>query len=203
MVLLTGCAVGEEHPSGEISSPPSEGVREDAPTVEPTFDPESGLWLGRDGPVPAPDATFDPNDRWQDNVEANAAVAECLRGAGWDVTVLADEPTGFSLTIPPGQKDAFDAASKQCRIDLRIGINPARPLEESWVKEEYAAQEELRECLVAQGVDVPPLPTYQSYAEKFLADEDIFDLYWELGSAIEVQHRGVCPDPMNTFGFNG
>lgn len=168
--------------------------------MKPTFDSERGIWLSDGWPVPAPDATFDPNHRWSSANEIAAAIGTCLKDAGWDVIVGGIEG-GFEAKVAPAQRSAYQEAMKACQIELGMGTNPGRELDSELAREEYGAQEELRDCLASIGVDVPTLPSYQVYEEELLNSGSAFNLYDEVPEKDQYVDR--CPDPLDTWGYNG
>lgn len=197
-VFLAGCSTGEEdaqRPRDTSVTPGDQHL-----TIEPTFDADRGIWLSDGWPVPAPDATFDPDYRWSSANEIAAALGTCLKEEGWDVIVGGIEG-GFEAKVAPEQRNAYHDAMKTCQIELGMGTNPGRELTSDLAREEYAAQKKLHECLARIGVDAPTLPSYQVYEEKLINSGVAFNIY----DALPEKNRYVerCPDPLDTWGYNG
>jgi hypothetical protein len=174
--------------------------------VEPTLDPESGLWLSDGWPVPDPDATFDPNAPWMSSEEASDLIAACVEAKGWTVTIT--QPGAFQADIPPEQKSPYEADLKQCYVDNRVGVDPAPAVTRELAKAEYEAQVRTRECLLTIGKDVPALPSYQIFEDALLTEDRIIGIYGLAADAGEdltadSEAWDQCPDPLNTWGHNG
>ncbi|MEZ3162132.1 hypothetical protein AB1K54_16585 [Microbacterium sp. BWT-B31] len=169
-------------------------------TTEPTFDPAQGVWLSDGWPVPAPDATFDPDNQWRSASETAAAVGTCLQNKGWDVIVGRVEG-GFEARVTPEQQTAYQDATKACHIELGVGTNPGRALDGRLAAEEFAAQERLLECLLNAGASPPALPSYQVYEEDLMMTGAAYNLYDGLPG--KERYLESCPDPLDTWGFNG
>ena len=202
LMLLTGCTSGEQHgvqPSASTSGNP-QGL-----TQTPVLDPVSGLWLSDGWPVPAPDATFDPNIPWRSSTEESTLLAECMTGNGWSVTVT---PSGaIETTLPPGQKSAYDTDSKQCRVDHRVGINPGPVPTKELASTEYAAQVRAVQCLRGMGKDVPEMPSYQVFEDALLIEDrivSVYDLAYDAGMDLSEDQsvRQQCPNPTDRWGYN-
>lgn len=195
--LLVGCSAVEESTTPE---PAGSAAASGSLEVEPVYDTELGLWLSDGWPVPAPDATFDPNYRWTSANEIASAVGTCLQDDGWDV-VVGGIDGGFESKVPPEQQSAYQDAMKACQIELGMGTNPGRELNSDLAREEYAAQERLAGCLRNAGANPPALPSYQVYEESLLSSSAIYSLYDLMPDKRE--YLSICPDPVDTWGFNG
>jgi len=200
-VAVSGCST--QHPGPE-SPGLSPGDKGHVLSVEPTLDPDSGLWLSDGWPVPAPGATFDPDAPWMTASEASQRTATCLADKGWNIEI--ERPGEFTAMVPPGQESAHQADYKACLIEHRIGIQPAPPVNPQWAEREYAAQTKARACLVDEGYAVPELPSYRVYEDEFLSGGtiDIYSLARNAGVDFDedpsIYQR--CPDPMDSWGHN-
>lgn len=204
VLLLVGCTPGEQ--PGDRADPRPSAPTLAQPSVEPTLDPTSGLWL-RDGwPVPAPDATFDPDAPWMSSEEASNLIASCVEESGWPVT--ASEPGAFEVVVPPEQKTVYESDLKQCYVDHRVGIDPAPPLTKELAETEYDAQVKAGLCLTELGIEVPDLPTYQVFEDALLTENRIIGIYGladEAGLDLATDSAAwqQCPDPLDSWGHNG
>lgn len=79
-LFLSGCSAGEEGQPRPSNAAPAPANQELA--TPPTFDADRGIWLSDGWPVPAPDATFDPEHRWKSANEIAAAMGACLNDRG-------------------------------------------------------------------------------------------------------------------------
>lgn|GEM_PF-3475273 len=193
--LTCGCAA--EGNVDQTADRPGEAV------VEPTFDGASGLWL-RDGwPVPDPDAVFDRNAPVITASEARGLYVQCLNEMGWDAAI-EPQSGGIEVHVPSGQHDAYQRDLRQCAVDNRIGVEPPPPYDDVLAKAEYATQQRLRDCLIEHGQSPPVLPSYQVFEDQLLTHGVVYSLYTEAGFEWEVRNAmmAVCPDPIDTFGYN-
>lgn len=197
-VLLAACSGGAQDAQEGLND--TAASTDPLLTTEPEFDTERGIWLSDGWPVPAPDATFDPEYRWSSANEIAAAIGTCLQDEGWDVIVGGIEG-GFEAKVAPEQRDAYQDAMKTCQIDLGMGTNPGRELDSDLARAEYAAQVKLSECLTGAGATVPALPSYQVYEERLLGTGSAFSIYDDLPGKDRYVDR--CPDPLDTWGYNG
>jgi hypothetical protein len=202
VLLLAACAPDEPHDSIVAPSPSTDTE----PGIAPTFDPQSGLWLSDGWPVPAPDATFDPDAPWMSIEEASNLIVACVQGKGWAVTVAS--PGSFEADIPPDQQTAYEADLKGCYIEHRVGTAPAPPLTEDLATTEHAAQVRARQCLIDLGKSVPELPSYQVFEDALLGESRIIDIYGLAADAgqdlsSDPTVRQHCPDPLDTWSPNG
>ncbi|WP_104125893.1 hypothetical protein [Cryobacterium sp. Y57] len=146
-------------------------------------------------PTPQPDSSHESvGAALTPDEEYVRAVASCLNEDGWDVVY---DPRDNSLSANPAQPDAYDAAYEECAAPLRGEIREIS----SWTTEEWASLYEQEGdtalCLREHGVNVPELPTLQSYIDRYTT-EDSWTAYRAIGAVGQSEMYGYlrdCPQP--------
>ncbi|MEZ3162126.1 hypothetical protein AB1K54_16550 [Microbacterium sp. BWT-B31] len=90
--------------------------------------------------------------------EASELVAACLRDAGWGATAADDD--SVNTHVPRGQESQYESASEACWS--RVETPTFDDVSDADRQRYYDRFLELRECLVGEGVELPPAPTYQA-----------------------------------------
>lgn len=92
-------------------------------------------------------------------------LADCLRGAGWNVQLDADG--GMSLqSLTAEQRPAFIAAKDAC--EQQIGtLPPPEPLSEQQIRNQYAYLLEVRQCLQKLGYTISEPPTVDAFTDSW------------------------------------
>jgi hypothetical protein len=93
-----------------------------------------------------------------------AAVASCLRDAGWNVKT--DGVGGFSADITAEQRPAFLAARESCGAALGEPP-PLAPASEAEIRARYAYLLEARDCLIDLGYTIGEPPTLELFLESY------------------------------------
>jgi len=104
-----------------------------------------------DTPTAAPDSQHDLQER----------MAACMGQEGWNGTKLDNGV--YDYTYTEEQRSAFEAASAGC-LD-RIGANlPIDRTQAEW-QDLYDFYLDTRDCLIANGVDLPSAPSFSVWQE--------------------------------------
>lgn len=156
-----------------------------SPSVEPTVSPTSPVSAG-----PSPFAFTGSTE------EYIAAVASCLRDAGWNVET--DGSVGFSADITGEQRPAFLAARSACGATLGEPA-PVAPLSEADRRARYAYLLEARDCLINLGYTIGEPPTLDHFLDSYasgpwtpfsdLADQTTSQAEWD-------QANRSCPQAL-------
>lgn len=121
------------------------------------------------------------------------AVAECLTEAGWDIEV--DQLTdSWEYSGPPEQLEAYRASRDECSRIATQGISFA-PLTDDQMLEIFQYETWTAECLRAEGIEVPEIPSEQVFIERYRSD-DPWLAYNYLGQIGESSYRNLlkkCP----------
>ena len=96
--------------------------------------------------------------------EYNAAVAGCLRDAGWNVKT--DGVGGLSADITAEQRPAFLATRETCGATLGEPA-PMAPLSEAEIRARYAYLLEARGCLIDLGYTIGEPPTLERFLDSY------------------------------------
>lgn len=91
-----------------------------------------------------------------------AAVASCLREAGWNVK------TDGSADITAEQRPAFMAAREACGATLGE-LAPVAPLSEAEIRARYAYLLEARDCLIELGYTIGAPPTLDRFLDSYMS----------------------------------
>ena len=159
-LLLAGC-------STEIAKPIRPDTSAAALATQATADRERALAdLHREFPeavVPAVETIrFVALSEWP---ESNAS---CLREEGYDAEAGID---GVATAAPPDQEEPFAIATYACACALKYPINPRENIElnEDQIRYIYDyATQIMTPCLKAEGYDVPPTPSRESFIATYL-----------------------------------
>ena len=149
-----------------------------SPSVEPLSGPSSPIRAG------ASPIAFTGSAE-----EYIAAVASCLRDAGWNVE------TDGSADITAEQRPAFMAARESCGATLGE-LPPSAPLSEAEIRARYAYLLEARDCLIELGYTIGAPATLDHFLDSYatgpwtpfndLADQTTSQAEWE-------QANQACP----------
>jgi hypothetical protein len=127
------------------------------------------------------------------NDAAVQQTVDCLHEAGWDVDL--DSLTGsYGFEIPEGQTDAYHAAQADCQAEVSAGFSP-EPLTDEVLTEIYEYEAWTAECLRRQGVEVPEIPSVQTFKDRYTT-QDPWLAYSFVGDVDEPTYRGYlteCP----------
>jgi hypothetical protein len=126
-------------------------------------------------------------------------MADCLIAKGWDPIVGR---TSITPNVPPAQMSAFEADSDECYHELGFDQVKAPEYTPEYLAKKYAQEQETRECLVAQGQEVPELPSLQAYTDEFFLENHAYSSYEFLppNQAALDELRAICGDPIETWG---
>ncbi|KRC62690.1 hypothetical protein ASE14_02375 [Agromyces sp. Root81] len=93
-------------------------------------------------------------------------LAECVREAGFDVTVFP--PDGMSVDAPPEQQSEVAAVQEACRQSL--GVFQFEELTDADYDTLYELTLENAKCLTELGYDIPPAPSRQVFQDTYDSD---------------------------------
>ena len=96
--------------------------------------------------------------------EANAS---CLREEGYDAEAGID---GVATSAPPGQEEPFAIANYVCALKYPIDPRSNIPLNDDQIRYIYDyVTQIMTPCVQAEGYDVPPAPSRESFIATYLA----------------------------------
>lgn len=139
--------------------------------------------------------------------DSTRAIYECVRAAGW-TDVEYDETSGtFGGNVPEPQQDKYFADAERCSTEVGELSRFAHPSDEQ-IRARYAAEVELRDCLIAEGYQISEPPSEATWVEAFGGSSPslwlpYFEVYTQTGLSgeEEAQLKQRCPDPAeSTFG---
>lgn len=99
-------------------------------------------------------------------------MARCMNDLGWDVIAGFDNsiaPADVVNGIPQEQLGRYQADREKC--SHKLGYDKVRVPSEAQARTMYSMERTFRECLIAQGFDIPDLPSEATYLEKLFAGE--------------------------------
>lgn len=131
--------------------------------------------------------------------EVAQVMGDCLEDKGWDV-LRGRTSTGYNG--PPEQSGAFQSDLWACYEELGFAdVKPPTYTAEHLAKK-YEEETETRLCLIAQGLDVPELPSVQAYTDLFFNKGKIYSSYEYLfvgdQSGADAL-REICGDPLESW----
>ena len=124
-------------------------------------------------------------------------MAACLKKAGWDVVVGTDGSISPVGGVPVSQSGAYDEEVAACEEPLSSDITPLEDLTTSQWADLYHQESETAECLRAQGVDVPAIPSQATFEDRYKGD-DPWTSYRFVGAVDESTWNALnsaCPQP--------
>lgn len=142
--------------------------------------------------------TSDQSDAAPEDVAQTVGeeVAACLNEGGWDVDYQPADDS-ISFTGSTTQYRAYRKASDACRAQHD---GPRRSLsdvsEDEW-RGLYDEETATAECLRQSSVSVPEIPSYQTYVERYLAEDPwlAYDSVGEVSSDRWTELNTDCPQP--------
>lgn len=146
--------------------------------------------------TPTPKIDYTPGELSGTDQNFAANLAGCMKDAGWDVEVHADN--SMSAEYPDEQDDAYTAALDSCKAEFGYDVPPPELTTEQ-LKTLYQANMALAGCLREQGHQINDIPSEQA----FIDGSGVFDPYGELqnpgGSALTEDEYAklikICPEP--------
>lgn len=125
--------------------------------------------------------------------EATEAMIDCLREAGWDVAF--DPLTGTTeIELPEEQFAVYSEARNACVEEVEKDF-PISPLTDAQMDEIYDYEVWLSDCLRAEGVPVPSIPSSQAFIDAYRAGDPWLS-YSFIGDVDEETYRTLltaCP----------
>jgi hypothetical protein len=117
---------------------------------------------------------------------------DCMRSAGWNVTRLPDG--GWSIKVPPEQRDAYDAAQATCAAALGP-IPTVVPLTEADIRARYEYLVRMRDCLIALGYTISEPPSVEQFVDSWESGpwSPYNDLADQTGPGAWEQANEACP----------
>ncbi|BDZ54712.1 hypothetical protein GCM10025870_17850 [Agromyces marinus] len=125
---------------------------------------------------------------------------DCMVDNGW-VDLVLDEDGSFGGTVPPEQREQYQADLEDCDAKAQLKY-PMPETTEDDMRERYVFELETRKCLMAQGYPISEPPSVEKYIEQNQTGE-LWMPYSELPASLKQAEykrlREVCPDPAYRF----
>lgn len=102
---------------------------------------------------------------------AQNALVACLADAGWSVEVDADGGIFVPGGVPDEQFPTYQAAIETCTVSRQSGVPQLADLSAADWTRLYELESKTAECLRAEGVDVPAIPSEQAFIEQYRSSE--------------------------------
>ena len=111
-----------------------------------------------------------------DDVMVMEQINRCVADQGFPITF--DPQRGNSLTgdVPPEQMQRLAAVLVACSDGIKL---PERPMTRDELYEYYQFFLASAECLRRAGYDIPPAPSFDTWAEAFSAPRESPEGYWQ------------------------
>jgi hypothetical protein len=133
--------------------------------------------IGLGGCATAPQAQREPTPISQDDlaklaVEGREKIVDCLRERGWDVNLEVD---GWSMEgVSEQQSDAYSRDQGECQDLSGLNDISVPPLTDDRLKDIYAYEVELADCLRSEGYDIPEAPSEQAFMDRYTTEDAWF-----------------------------
>lgn len=117
------------------------------------------------------------------------AVADCMREKGWQVEF--DERTGAIITqVTDAQNSVYEADTAEC--DAAAGIDFSQPPNDEELTLIYDWYSRIATCLEGGGWEVPPRPSFETFADTYETDPWI--PWIEIPGPESADSRKHCPE---------
>lgn len=146
-----------------------------------------------------PSTSPSPSESVDAEVQVVKAQVDCLVAKGWTVRYDdQDGGRGYSSVIDDSQSDQFDADTKACK--KQVGwTEPV--IDHHWTDEEwqdiYADEQQVAQCLRDEGYDVPEVPSFQEWRDRYGTD-DHWSAYGFVPNVDQQEWKRLnlaCPQP--------
>lgn len=88
---------------------------------------------------------------------------ECMRDAGWSGV---DSDEGMIFSFRDDQRSQFDSSDADCLLQGGLDTGVPREVSDEDRREGYESLLVMRDCLLANGFDIPSPPSIQSYLDE-------------------------------------
>lgn len=140
--------------------------------------------------------TNDPADSKPNGGSGVVAVGRCLQDRGWEISVsAADDSISFRGTSD--QVTAYDADYEECEAEFGEEVTDLAEFTDEMWRDLYHQEEAVADCLRGKGVDVPPIPSYQTFVERYMSDEPwtSYSHVPAISADQEQELNEACPQP--------
>lgn len=112
---------------------------------------------------------------------------ECMKAAGW---TGVDSPIGTIFGAPVEQQDAFLASETACTSESGLSPESVPDVTDAALEDGYNTLLNMRKCLVTNGFDILPAPSFQHFMEL----SGLWSPYESLSGIEQLQNaEAVCP----------
>jgi len=125
------------------------------------------------------------------------AVARCLTEQGWDVQYDELENSIAWSGTSMEQSEAYDAAYAECSEQFGEEVIGYDEFTDAMWQDLYSQETETAECLREQGIDVPQVPSFETFVQTY-PTEEAWTSYQFVPSSSESSWRELnrlCPQP--------
>lgn len=140
------------------------------------------------GPVPVPPTLSD----FERNTQA---IVECLNRSGWNVTYDRRD-NSITREGPADQSGAYRRAYEECSAPYEAAEKKLGDFTEADWRRVYSLETATAECLRREGIDVPDIPAFQTFVDRYPTADVWFA--WDFVNVTENRYYELlekCPQP--------